>query len=87
MKYLTFLKVRKFFLNLALKLGEYKSTEDFTLEDTMNSVEVNHIKMDPHCKYREANTFLKLFSSGKVKKMEDLNLNEVNRIFLIRLYL
>ncbi len=60
-----------------MKLGEYQCTKDFDLEETMNSVEVNHFKMDPHANYREANTYLKLMRSGKIKKMEDLNLKEV----------
>jgi len=65
------------FLKSALQLGEYKCTDDFNLEDTMNSVEVNHFKMDPHCNYREANTYLKLIKGGKIKKIEDLNIKEV----------
>ncbi len=73
-KNLCFLKA---FFFKDLKLGEYKCTSDFNLEDTMNSVEVNHFKMDPHANYREANTYLKQLRLGKVKKMEDLNLKEV----------
>lgn len=62
---------------IALSLGEYKCTNDFILEETMNSVEINHFKMDPHSRYRDANTYLKLLSLGKIKKMDELNLKEV----------
>jgi len=63
-------------------LGEFKCTEDFNLEETMNSVEINHFKMDPHANYKDAKTYLKLKKLGKIKKMEDLNLKEV-KIFII----
>jgi len=62
-------------------LGEYKCTDDFNLEETMNSVEINHFKMDPHAGYKDANTYLKLIKLEKIKKMEDLNLKEVNYNF------
>jgi hypothetical protein len=54
-------------------LGQMIHTEDFTLEETMNSVELDHFKMDAHFNYKEAGTFRKLFKLGKVKKMSDLS--------------
>ncbi len=59
------------------KLGEMIKTDDFSLEDTMNSVELDHYKMDTHSNYYEVNTYRKLIREGKVKCMEDLNYEEV----------
>lgn len=60
-----------------LKLGEMIHSSDFNLEETMNSVELNHKKMDFHANYREAQTFKKLIREGKIKKMEELTNEEV----------
>ena len=43
----------------------------------MNSVELNHFKMDPHYQYKEANTYKKLIKLEKIKDQKDLNLKEV----------
>jgi hypothetical protein len=59
-------------------LGEMIHTPDFTLAETMSSVELNHVKMDPHFNNREANTFTKLLREQRVKKIEDLTYREVN---------
>lgn len=58
-------------------IGEMIHTDDFTLEETMNSVELNHYKMDSHYNYTEANTYKKLLKEGKIKKIEDLSGEEV----------
>jgi hypothetical protein len=63
---------------LGFSLGDYKCTTDFNLEDTMNSVEVNHYKMDPHYNYKEANTYRKLIRLNKIDPMKDLDLKKVN---------
>ena len=64
-------------LTQKFSLGEMIHTSDFTLAETMSSVELNHMKMDPHFNNREANTFAKLLREGKVKNMEDLTYREV----------
>ncbi len=62
---------------LGFSLGEYKCTDDFNLEETMNSVELNHFKMDPHFQYREANTYKKLIRLNKIDAIKDLDLKKV----------
>lgn len=57
-------------------MGQMVHTEDFTLEETMNSVELDHFKMDAHFNYTEAGTYKKLFRLGKVKRMSDLSYKE-----------
>ena len=61
-------------------LGEMIQTEDFSLADSMASVELNHFKMDPHFNNREANTFRKLLREGKIKIKEELTNREVFNI-------
>ncbi len=66
-------------LNLTkkLSLGQMAHTDDFTLEETMNSVELDHFKMDSHYNFKSAMTYKRLLKEGKVKKIEDLNFIEV----------
>ena len=75
-----FMDITDELLNLTenFSIGEMIHTTDFTLEETMNSVELNHFKMDSHYNNFEANTFKKLIREEKVKKMEDLSNEEVN---------
>jgi len=61
-------------------LGEMIQTEDFSLADSMASVELNHFKMDPHFNNREANTLRKLLKEGKIKIKEELTNREVFNI-------
>jgi len=61
----------------AFQIGEMVTTKDFTLEETMNSVELNHQKMDSHYNYYEAQTYKKLLREEKIKKIYDLNNEEV----------
>ena len=60
------------------KLGQMIHTDDFTLEETMNAVELDHFKMDSHYNYKGANTYRKLLREGKIMKMEDLTYEEVS---------
>jgi hypothetical protein len=77
------LDVTKELLELSDKflLGEIIHTPDFTLAETMASVELNHFKMDPHFNNREANTFRKLLKEGKIKIIEELTNREVNKLY------
>ena len=66
-----------FKLSEKFSLGEMIHTSDFTLAETMASVQLNHFKMDPHFNNREANTFKKLLRDAKIKNIEDLTYREV----------
>lgn len=66
-----------FSLSEKLKLGQMIHTQDFTLEETMNSVELDHYKMDSHYNFKNALTYKVLLREGKIKSIDKLNYEEV----------
>jgi hypothetical protein len=70
-----------------LKQGQMIHTDDFTLEETMNSVELDHFKMDSHYNFKAALTYKRLLREGRIKNIKDLNLTEtlslIDNLFIL----
>lgn len=68
-----------------LKQGQMIQSADFTLENTMSAIEINHYKMDPHCHNEKVSTYKSLIKKKAIKPIDELDIEEslllINSLF------